>query len=193
MASIMAANGVILARPTGGVLATSCGQSLCHPCIGSPQNAAGLSIAGPCLGDSGSILHYAPATIGWCENWQSGSWPWSDTCAFTWAADTDASSLVGPGAVFSWVLIVGYRAASGTFDAMLLWGWEIVSDGDPCNWLVSPTPVFAATGIATTQNANPSHYLACGPDGRLSGTFTMQGHTDPLTGNPLNCTATVTL
>jgi hypothetical protein len=193
MVSIMATNGVILTRPTGGVLATSCGQSLCHPCIRSPQADASLAVAGLCLEDPESILHYAPPTLGWCENWESGTWPWPDTCAYTWVGETDASEpLAYPGAIFVWVLIVGYRAASGIFDAVLHFGYEFESDGDRCNWLVSNDPVFTATGIATSQAANPGHFLACGPDGQLSGTFQMQGDTDP-GGGTLDCTATVTL
>ncbi|MFW6106808.1 MAG: hypothetical protein ACOC8H_01465, partial [bacterium] len=59
---------------------------------------------------------------------------------------------------------------------------------------VGDTPAFTAEGIASSQAADPQRYIECGPDGKLHGTFDMEGQDTGIGGaDASGCTATVTL
>ena len=197
MATISTGNGRLLARPTGGVLATDCVSSEphCSPCITHDQADAALAIAGGCLSNPwevSGLIQMAPATLYWCEAWEGPTW--AGNCCWVWANYVDISDEVGvPGWIFNWVLIVNYNSATGLYDATIYVGSGF-DDGDPCTWTIGNDPAFTATDIAASQAANPSHYIECGPGGQLSATFEMTGQDSGYGGgDATGCTATVTI
>ena len=193
MATIKASSGAILVRPGAAILATDCGQAQCHPCITGEQEDAAVAVVGGCLTNQypqSAVIQVMPGTLLWCEAWAGTTW--AGTCCWVWANYVDIGQWV-PGWICDYVLIVCYDAPTDTFTAAIYMGADI-DNGDPCDWMVNDTPSFTATGIATSPAIAPAHYLECGVDHVLHGTFQMIGQ-DPnwIPGDATGCTATVTL
>lgn len=164
MTTLKASSGRLLVRPTGRVLATSCGGSAhCSPCITTEQDTAAVSLSGSC-GDFNTcgLVDMMPSTIRYCESWEQQTW--AGDCCWVFAEYVDISQWTAPDWIFNYVLIISYNRVAGTYSAAIYCGSDF-DDGDRCNWMVGAEPLFVSTSLD----------LACGQDGKLTGTIDMEG------------------
>jgi len=202
MALVMAKNGGILTRPTGGILATDCGGlAHCSPCITVVQNTAQVALAGgPCPEFYRcGLVDMLPGSLQFCEAWEQ--WTWACDCVWVWAEYADISQWTAPGWIFNYVLIIRW-APNGCFvefqnnhtdnwrpsgfSGEIYCGSDF-GDGDRCTWMIGADPLFVST--ATTQNT-----VQCGQNGKLRGILAMEGRDSGWGGaDATGYTATITL
>jgi len=184
-----AATGHLL-KNSSGHLVNEC-VSYCNPCFPHEQNSASVVVAGSCLGnefeESGGI-QMTPDTFLYCEAWEHSEW--TPDCCFIFANHVDCSEIEGgyPGLCIKYVLIICWDNPGGgnkRFLASMYAGFDdCIQRPDPCDWQVNPDPIFVTTGEID---------LECDVDGKLRGTFEMEGQDGGVYFDATGCTATVTL